>query len=115
MPKKSTKKKAAFDEGLYRNLGINQLILFSIYSATSKYKKCTFEMLMKECFTLFPGTFGFSKFPQWPDSRKLDRPLRDLRDKKLIKGDPQTSFSLTGLGEKQVKEVARPLTQKKLL
>jgi hypothetical protein len=108
-------KKSAFDEGVYRRLGINQLILFGIHSVTSKEKKCTFEKLIKECFTSFPKAFCFSDYPQWPDSRKLDRPLRTLRRRKLIKGDPKTSFSLTFLGEKTVKDVVRFLAQKKLL
>ena len=115
MPKKPAKEKATFDEGAYGRLGINQLILFGIYSVASKQKKCTFEKLMKECFALFPKAFSFPQFSQWPDSRKLDRPLRTLRRRKLIKGDPKTFFSLTGLGEKAVKDIIRFLAQKKLL
>jgi len=115
MAKKLAKKKRGFDEEIYKRLGINNLILFSVYSLTSKQKKCTFEDLMKECFTLFPKAFSFSQFPQWPDARKLYRPLRFLRKRKLIKGNPTTSFSLTELGEKTVKEIVQFLTQKKLL
>jgi len=114
MIRKLTKKKKVFDEEVYRKLGVNNLILFSIYSLISKKKKCTFEELMKECFTLFPKVFSFSRFSQWPDARKLDRPLRFLRKRKLIEGDPKTSFSLTKLGENSVKDVVRFLTQKKL-
>lgn len=114
MVRKSAKKKVAFDEEIYKRLGINNLILFGIYSLTSKQKKCTFEKLMKECFTLFPRAFSFPQFSQWPDARKLDRPLRFLRKRKLIKGDPKTFFSLTELGERTVKDVVRFLTQKKL-
>ena len=49
MARKSAKKKVGFDEEIYKRLGINNLILFGIYSITSKQKKCTFEKLMKEC------------------------------------------------------------------
>ncbi len=114
MARKLAKKKGTFDEEIYKRLGINNLILFGIYSVTSKQKKCTFEKLMKECFTLFPKAFNFLKLSQWPDARKLDRPLRFLRKRKLIKGNPKTVFSLTELGEKTVKDVVRFLTQKKL-
>lgn len=114
MVRKSAKKKVAFDEEIYKRLGVNNLILFAVHSLTSKQKKCTFEKLMKECFILFPKAFSFSDFPQWPDSRKLGRPLRFLRRKRLIKGNPKTSFSLTELGEKTVKDVVRLLIQKKL-
>jgi len=89
-------------------------ILFTIYSVTSNREKCNFERLIKECFTLFPETFSFSKYPQWPDARKLDRPLRTLRQRKLIKGDPKTSFSLTKLGKKIAIETTKTFRQRKL-
>ena len=89
-------------------------IVFSIYSVTSNREKCNFERLIKECFTLFPETFGFSKYPQWPDSLKLDRQLRTLRKRKLIFGDPKTSFSLTKLGKKIAIETAKTFRQRKL-
>lgn len=108
-------KKRTFDEELYKNKSINNLILFGIYSVIEKKEKCTFDKLVKECFTLFPKTFGFSKYPKWPDARKLDRPLRTLRNKKLITGNPSTAFSLTKLGKKKALEVTKSLQQKKLL
>ena len=120
----------SFDEELYKNRSINSLILFSIYSviegdedksssspsaaARENKEKCTFERLVKECFTLFPKTFSFSKYPQWPDSRKLDRPLRFLRRKKLILGDPKTAFSLTKSGKKIVEEIVKAFRQRRL-
>jgi len=90
------------------------VILFSIYSVTSDMEKCDFERLVKECFTLSPEAFGFSRYPKWPDARKLDRSLRTLRQKKLIKGDPQTFFSLTKSGLKTAEEIAATFRQRKL-
>jgi len=58
---------------------INELILFAIYSLNKSSKKCTFQKLINECFSLFPKKFCFSKYPKWPDARKLDRSLRTLR------------------------------------
>ena len=117
MVKGSSKNKTnpLFDGEVYKRLGVNQLILFGIYSVISKQEKCTFEKLIEKCFNLFPGAFSFDQFPQWPDARKLDRPLRTLRKRKLIKGDPVTFFVLTSSGEKIAKELTRILTQKKLL
>jgi len=94
---------------------LNELILFAIYSLAESSKKCTFEELIKECFSLFPKEFSFSKYSQWPDARKLDRPLRALRKRKLITGSPQTSFGLTSSGKKIAREIAKTLRQKKLL
>lgn len=102
------------DEELYKKIKITNLILFGINSVIEKKEKCTFERLIKECFTLFPQTFSFSKYSQWPDSLKLDRQLRALRKRKLITGNPKTSFALTKLGKKLAEETARNFRQKKL-
>ena len=103
-----------FDEELYKKARITDLILFGINSVIENKEKCTFERLIKECFTLFPETFCFSKYPQWPDSLKLDRRLRTLRKRKLITGDPKTSFSLTKLGKTIALETAKTFRQRKL-
>jgi len=106
--------KFSFSEELYKGKSVNDLILFAIHSINNKRQKCTFEKLIKECFTLFPRAFSFSKYKKWPDSRKLDRPLRALRNKKMITGDPKTYFSLTKNGEKSAEEIVRTLKQTKL-
>lgn len=109
------RKKPLFDEEVYSKLGINNLILFSLYSLEIDKTTATFEKLLERCFLLFPKTFCFNKLKKWPDARKLDRPLRTLRDKKFIKGDPSTTFSLTLFGTRKAKEIAKYLVQKKLL
>ena len=92
---------------------INDLILFVLYSFADRGS--SFEKLVKECFDQFPQVFSLKGNPQWPDTRKLDRPLRDLRKKKFIKGNPQTFFALTTLGKRRAKEIAETLKQRKLL
>jgi len=64
---------------------------------------------------LFPETLRFTRYPIWPDSRKLDRPLRALRDEKLIIGDPKTYFILTEKGEEKASLISKRLRQGKLL
>lgn len=90
---------------------LNDLIIFCLYSLGDK---CTFEELTKESFSRFPECFSFSKIKKWPDSRKLDRPLRTLRKRKLIKGEPKTYFSLTKLGKKRAQEIAKIFRQGRL-
>jgi hypothetical protein len=97
------------------NFSVNDLILFCIHSVLSNNEKCSFERLVKECFTLFPDTLKFERYPIWPDSRKLDRPLRFLRNEKLLIGDTKTYFMLTKDGEKKAAEVSKILRQGKLL
>jgi hypothetical protein len=94
---------------------INELIIFSIYSLNEGNKKSNFSNLIEECFSNFPEIFSFKEYPQWPDARKLDRPLRDLRKKKITVGGPQESFKLTSKGKKIAREVAKRLGQRKLL
>jgi len=94
---------------------VNELILFTIYSLNKSSKKCTFQELIKECFSLFPKKFCFSKYPKWPDARKLDRSLRTLREKKIISGNLQSSFVLTFSGKKMAEEITKTFCQKKLL
>lgn len=112
--KKTDKISNGVDEELYQKASINNLILFGINLVIENKEKCTLERLIKECFTLFPRAFGLSKYHQWPDARKLDRPLRTLRKRKLITGSPKTSFSLTKLGKKVAEETAKNFRQKKL-
>lgn len=97
------------------NFSVNDLILFCVHSIVSNSEQCSFERLVKECFTLFPETLMFPRYPVWPDSRKLDRPLRALRNEKLIIGDPKSYFILTKLGEEKATGVAKALRQGKLL
>ena len=106
--------KKSFDKELYKNLGINELLLLGIYSIVNNGEKCTLERLVKESFNSFPEAFCFSQYPEWPDSRKLDRPLRTLRKRKLITGNPKTYFSLTKLGKKMAIEILKTFRQKKL-
>ena len=101
--------------GKIQSFSVNDLILFCIYSITLTSEQCSFERLVKECFTLFPETLCFSRYPIWPDSRKLDRPLRFLRNEKYVIGDPKTYFLLTPIGEKKAAEIAKSLRQGKLL
>ncbi len=94
------KKFQEIDMAVYKNLGINEMILFCLYSVGGEKERCTFYRLVKECFSLFPKSFGFIEYPEWPDSRKFDRALRTLRAGKLIIGDPRHSFSITKNGKK---------------
>ncbi len=96
---------------LYQKASINDLILFCLLI---KKPSCDFDDLLKECFRNFPKAFCFSKIKRWPDSRKLDRPLRTLRNKKFIKGSPEKGFSLTSSGKQKAEELAKSFRQERL-
>jgi len=99
----------------FGNIPINDLILFSIHSVLSDNEICSFDRLIKECFTLFPKVFCFTRYPLWPDARKLDRPLRALRKQKLINGDPKNEFFITKEGKIKAEQIQKSLRQGKLL
>lgn len=103
-----------YKEITYQAIKVQRLIIFSIYSVNKNNEECTFERLVKECFTLFPKKFSFYRYSEWPDSLKLDRQLRTLRTKGWITGGAGFVFSLTRFGEKIAKDVEKALIGKKI-
>lgn len=94
---------------IYIGRSVRDLILVSFYVLDKK--EVGFEALLKNCFSLFPAKFSFESL-EWPDARKLGRPLRALRREGFVKGDEV--FSLTKKGERKASETLSFLRQKKL-
>ena len=106
--------KKQFDERIYSSISLTKLIILAINEIVSNREECAYERVVKECFTLFPRAFCFDSYRDWPDSRRLDRPLRWLRKEKIVVGDPKTSFTLTKLGKEKAIIIEKRLRQKKL-
>lgn len=102
----------AWPKDVYAKTSIRGLALVAFYNLDKE--KADFEVLLEQCFALFPAKFCFSGLSQWPDARKLDRPLRSLRQKGFLRGDPENGFLLTDKGKKRGREIIRTLRQKKL-
>ncbi len=133
------RKSKSFDSEIYQKISMSDLILFAIASVLENKEVCTFERLVKECFSFFPKSFNLfpaqkgrrleraslsaggslntigGQDPKWPDSRKIDRPLRTLRSKKLISGGPKRFFFLTKTGKKRAEEISKKFRQKRLI
>ncbi|MDD2732011.1 MAG: hypothetical protein PHI53_02330 [Candidatus Pacebacteria bacterium] len=107
-------KKKKFYQEIYQKASVSDLILFCVSSIGEKKEKCTFERLVSECFNLFPKTFKLSSSLNWPDSRKLDRPLRTLRKRELVKLSPESSYALTKSGRKKVEGINKLFGQTSL-
>ena len=56
-----------------------------------------------------PQSFAFQRYPDWPDSSKLGRPLRKLREKGFIVGSVRDYFSLTEFGKQKAIEIEKIL------
>jgi len=94
-------------------VSINHLILLVIWNFSEKKEKCTFEKLTKECFETFPESFSLGNYPL-PDSRKLDRPIRLLKSKKMVKPASGSGLVPTKKGEAKAREINRVFSQEKL-
>jgi len=105
-------KKNLWPQEVYQKVKISDLILVSLYSLQKE--KVGFEELAAQCFNAFPKKFELLSFPRWPDTRKLDRPLRSLRLKKMIIGGAGETTSLTSKGRKRAFDLMSLLRQRKL-
>jgi len=102
----------SWSRDVYAKMSIRGLTLVAFYNLDKE--KADFEDLLGQCFALFPTRFCFLGLPQWPDARKLDRPLRLLRQEGFIRGDPEKGFLLTDKGKRKGREIIKTLRQKKL-
>lgn len=82
---------------------LEDLILIGIDTIVKKKKKCSYGNLINELFSKHPRLFSIADYPKWPDTLKLDRPLRSLRSDRLITGSPVTFYSLTPLGKEKIR------------
>ncbi|MEM4290468.1 MAG: hypothetical protein QXQ48_09440 [Nitrososphaerota archaeon] len=94
----------------YRHIGLDQLLVFSVKRILDSGEQCSFERLVYECFSLFPDKFGMQRYPEWPDSARVNKSwLRCRTDKGWIEGSAQRGFTLTAKGEQVAATVAMSL------
>jgi hypothetical protein len=107
-------KKEIFKPDIYKNIGLDQLVVFSAARIIESNEECTFERLVYECFTLFPEVFGLLRYPDWPDSARINKSwLRCRTDKGWLAGSTKEGFRLTKKGEQIAKETQDNLKVKK--
>jgi len=87
--------KGLINDQIDKKIPINDLILLSIYLLEKEGKQCDFESLIERCLKLSPESVSFKR-NNWPDSRKIDRPLRSLRKEDLIKKHLKKNFFPSG-------------------
>jgi len=89
---------------------LDDLVVYCVREILAAGEECTFERLVYECFTRFPAAFSLIRYPQWPDSARINKCwLRCRTDKGWIVGSVKEGFRLTAAGERVAEKVARTL------
>lgn len=89
---------------------IDELLTYAVGQVTNAGEDCTFERLVYECFHLFPEQFRMQRYPEWPDSVRVNKTwLRCRTDRGWIIGSVQEGFRLTERGVHVASKVGRAL------
>ncbi len=89
---------------------LDELLAYAAWRVIEAAEECTFERLVYECFTLFPDAFGLKRYPQWPDSARVNKAwLRARTDKGWLVGSVQEGFRITETGFRVARRVASQL------
>lgn len=92
------------------NIPLDDLVLFAAKRILDSGEECTVERLVSECFTLFPKGFCLPRYPQWPDSARVNKSWWRCRtDKGWLVGSVKEGLRLTPAGERAVEVVSRKL------
>ena len=105
-----TQRTQSYPDAAYSAIGLDQLLTYAVDRVLAGGNDCTFENIVYECFTVFPQRFGFERFPEWPDSTRVDKAWRRCRtDRGWIVGNVKTGFQITPAGEVVARQVDRQL------
>ncbi|MDW8003068.1 MAG: hypothetical protein RMJ39_10505 [Deltaproteobacteria bacterium] len=103
-----------FPPEVYEQIGLDHLLIFAAKRILDNGEECTFERLVAECFTLFPKKFGMRRYPQWPDSVRVNKSwLRCRTDNGWLVGNVQKGFKLTSKGIEIANTVAMNLEKQR--
>lgn len=83
-------------------MNIDHLFLRAIYKFldSNHQKTIQWEDVVKSCFEMFPETFSFEKYKNWPDTWKIHNCMWRCRNQRQwITGDARTGISLTEMGK----------------
>jgi hypothetical protein len=83
-------------------MNIDRLFLRAIYKflEDNDQKTVQWEDVVKSCYEIFPETFSFEKYTEWPDTWKIHNCMWRCRNQRYwILGDARTGISLTEIGK----------------
>ena len=90
-----------FKEGVQKKIGRDRAIVYSVYVLEKNKVEATFQRVCVVSFRLFPESFSFPEFPEFPDSRVVRNCLWHCvhKSKEWLVGSDKTKYSLTEKGK----------------
>ena len=113
-----TPSKRGFEPDCYMQIGDDQLVTLSLQLVIQDGKTPSFENVVEEAYTSFPGRFSFQGHPEWPHTLVIDRSIRRCatdRNKRWISWPPATGYKLLPAGETVAKDTFEKVSGQKPL
>ena len=98
-----------FEENKYIDVGMNELIVYTVNKLSEQNRSITREELVLGAFKMFPKKFGLRGHEDWPDSAVIDKRWIDCRHLDYISGNNKSGLTVLPKGLDLVK-----ITEQKL-
>jgi len=105
-----------FNENIQKKVGRDRAIVYAVYLLESNKIEPTFQRTCVVCFKLFPESFSFSEFPEFPDSRIVRNCLWHCvyKTKGWLVGSDKTKYSTTEKSRMEVIPIFLKLLDSKM-
>lgn len=98
-----------FEERKYSEIGMNELIVYTVSLLSENNHMVTREELVLGAFKMFPKKFGLKGHEDWPDSAVIDKRWIDCRHLDYISGTNKSGLSVLPKGLALVKTTEKKL------
>lgn len=94
------------NESKYENVDLNHLVMYAMGQLEEINADLSFENAVVAAFKIFPKKFSLLGFPEYPDSTRVEKRLRDCADrrKQWLGGKIRQGFVITNRGRRFIKE-----------
>ena len=100
-----------FSEDLQGKIGRDRSIVYGVYFLEENNIEATFQRICITCFYMFPESFSFVEFPEYPDSRIVRNCIWHCTDKSKswLVGSDKTYYNITDKARDEVLPIFRKL------
>lgn len=93
-----------FDENIQKKVGRDRAVVYAVYFLEQIKIDATFQRVCVSAFKLFPESFSFIEFPEYPDSRIVRNCLWHCvhKSKEWLNGSDKTHYNVTEKGREIV-------------